>query len=137
MPRMTPAEIDVFLRKPYLASLATIRIDGSPHVAPVWHQYDGESLRVLSEPSAMKIRNIRHEPRVSVSISTDGAPSGYVQVNGTATISSEWDRELLLAMSVNYMGREAGELYDQQTYREVRFWLITVTPAKMAGWSFP
>ena len=137
MPRLPPQEIDEYLRKPYLCHLATIRPDGSPHVAPVWHHYDGAKLMVLAEPHSVKISNIRHDPRVSASIPTKSAPNGYVQVNGTATISSEWDRELLWAMSINYQGREEGERYAATTVRESEFLLITVTPTKMHGWLFP
>jgi hypothetical protein len=92
---------------------------------------------VLAEPHAVKIGNIRHDPRVSASIPTVSAPHGFVQVNGTATISSEWDRELLWAMSINYKGPEEGERYATQTFRESEFLLITVTPTKMLGWLFP
>lgn len=136
MARLTPREIGEYLRRPYLCHFATVRPDGSPHVAPVWHHYDGKNLMLLVEPHAVKVRNIRHEPRVSASIPADGPPNGFVQVNGTATISSEWPRELLWTMSINYQGREEGERYAEKTFRESEFLLITVTPTKMNGWLF-
>ena len=36
---MTTFDIEEYLRRPLLANLATVRPDGSPHVAPVWFQY--------------------------------------------------------------------------------------------------
>ena len=64
-------------------------------------------------------------------------PHGFVQVNGTAQLSDKWDRQVLWDMSINYQGEEEGNRYAEQTYREMDFVLITITPTKMAGWTFP
>ena len=136
MARMSQAEMDAYLREPNLSHLSTVGPDGSPHVAPVWHHYDGEALFMLAEPKAVKIRNIRHEPRVSIAITTTVQPYSFLQFNGVAELSDQWDKELLWAMSINYQGREEGERYAERTYRESTFTLITVTPAKMKGWAF-
>ena len=131
---MTPQEIDAFLREPHTCIIATLRPDGSPHLTPVWHHYDGENIMVLTPPDTVKVRNLRHDPRVSLCISTNRPPAGYVQVNGVATLSDEWPYELLWAMSVNYKGKEEGERYAQRVFREVSFTLVTVTPSKIIGW---
>ena len=136
MARMSQAEMDAYLREPNLSHLSTVGPDGSPHVAPVWHHYDGEALFMLAEPKAVKIRHIRHEPRVSIAITTTVQPYSFLQFNGVAKLSDQWDKELLWAMSINYQGREEGERYAERTYRESTFTLITVTPAKMKGWAF-
>ena len=132
---MTPQQIDAFLRKPYVSIIATLRQDGSPHLTPVWHQYDGETLKVLSPPNTVKVRNLRLDPRVALCVSTNNPPAGYVQVKGTATLSDDWEPRLLWAMAINYKGREEGERYAEKTYREVTFTLITITPTKLVAWS--
>lgn len=137
MPRMTAGEIGEYLELPLLSNLATLRPDGSPHVAPVWHLYDGEKLLILSEPTSVKVRNLRNDPRVGISIPRETEPHGFVQVNGTAQLSDEWDRQVLWDMSINYQGEEEGARYAEQTYRDMDFVLITITPTKMAGWTFP
>ncbi len=137
MPRMTAKEIDEFLKLPLLSNFATLRPDGSPHVAPVWHLYDGEHLLILSGPSSVKVRNLRGDPRICISIPRETEPHGFVQVNGTAQLSTEWDRQILWDMSINYQGEEEGKRYAEQTYREMEFVLIKITPDKMAGWTFP
>jgi len=136
MARMSQQEMDAYLREPNLSHLSTVGPDGSPHVAPVWHHYDGNALLMLAEPKAVKIRNIRHEPRVSVAITTTIQPYSFLQFNGVAELSDQWDKELLWAMSINYQGQEEGERYAERTYRESTFTLITVTPTKMTGWAF-
>ena len=88
-------------------------------------------IMVLAEPSTVKVRNIRRDPRVALCISTNEGVARYVQVNGTASVSDEWARELLWAMSISYMGREKGEEYAKRAYEEIDFSLITVTPSRM------
>ena len=137
MPRMTAEEIDKYLELPLLSNLATLRPDGSPHLAPVWHLYDGEKLLILSSPTSVKVQNLRGDPRIGISIPRETEPHGFVQVNGTAELSEEWDRQVLWDMSINYQGQEEGARYAEQTYRDMEFVLITVTPTKLIGWTFP
>lgn len=108
--------------------------DGSPHVTPVWHQYDGNNLIILAEESAVKIQNIRHEPRVSVSIATDTRPYKYVLINGTATLSHDNIREYVLAMAINYLGQDEGEEYTEKAVRDLDFVVITIKPTKIISW---
>ena len=56
MALMTPPEMDIYLREPNFSHLSTVGPDGAPHVAPVWHHYDGEALLVLAEPKAVAQR---------------------------------------------------------------------------------
>ena len=132
---MKPDEIGAFLREPLIADLATLRPDGSPHVAPVWFHYDGQSLKVVSEKKSVKVRNIRHDPRVSVSIPTPSEPYKYVLFDGTATVSLDEIPELTRSMAVRYMGQVQGERYAERVLQELDFCLITVTPSKILGWS--
>lgn len=131
---MTPDEIDAFLREPHICDLATVRPDGSPHVAPVWHHYDGERLIVLAEESAVKIRNIRHEPRVAASIATHSRPYVSVIVNGVATLSYSNIREYVGTMANNYLGEEEGATYTENVLRETNFVVVTIRPTKIIGW---
>ncbi len=132
---MKQDEIGPFLRQPRIADLATVRPDGSPHVAPVWYHYDGETVRVIAEASAVKLRNIEHDPRVALSIATGGAPYQYALVNGTAEVSHETPSELLRTMAISYMGRAKGERYADRVLKEMDFRLITVTPSRIVGWA--
>ena len=128
---MSPNEMDAFLREPYLAVVATLGPDGIPHLTPVWHHFDGLRFMLLCEPFTVKVRNTKRDRRVSLCISTDGESARYVHVQGTATVSDDWDPELLRTMSLKYVGADEGERHFQRTYREIRFLLITVTPSKV------
>ena len=91
---------------PLSAHLAT-SVDDRPHVAPVWYAYDDGSLWVTT--GGRKLRNLRRNPRVAVSIeSADRA--GNVDWNATllatARVVEDDDREawLLDRMDEKYRG---------------------------------
>ena len=132
---MTPEQIEDYLAMPHIADLATGRPDGSPHVAPVWFLYEDGVVKVLAETSSVKVKNLKSEPRVSVSIATDQQPYEYVIVNGVAEISEGDISEILRRISVHYQGTEEGERYAEKTLRELVLCLITIRPSKLIGWS--
>ena len=131
---MTPEQIDAYLSEPRIADLATINPDGSPHIAPVWYRYDGAVVKVFTQHTAVKLRNIRHDPRVALSIATHSEPYGYVIVSGTAAISDEGIPDEVRQMAIHYKGEAEGEAYIREALAQFTFRLITITPTKMSGW---
>ena len=124
------AKIEEFLAGPELADLVTLMPDGSPHVAPVWYKFDGGAYVVLAEPSTVKVRNIRGDARVAISIAKRDRPYGYVLVQGTAEISEGDSDPLLYELAYRYLGRSEGHEYAVRTSEQLSFVFITVTPDK-------
>ena len=85
------------------ATLVTINPDGSPQVSLVWVALqstpDGDELVTAHLAAHKKVRNVRNDPRVAVTIvSVDGAGKGmrpYLSVTGTARIVEGGAPELL------------------------------------------
>ncbi|MEJ7763051.1 MAG: pyridoxamine 5'-phosphate oxidase family protein [Thermomicrobiales bacterium] len=50
--------------------LVTTREDGRPHAAPVWFDWDGESVTIFTKPGYQKVKNIRHDSRVVLTLDT-------------------------------------------------------------------
>ncbi len=123
-------KIAEFLAGRELADLVTLMADGSPHVAPVWYKFDGDTYVVLAEPSTIKVRNIRHDPRVAVSIASHDRPYGYVLIQGKAEISEGDTDPLLFEMSYRYLGRTEGHKYAVATRQQSSFVFITITAEK-------
>ena len=48
------------------AKLAVVRADGSPHVAPVWVDLDGDDVVFMTSADTLKGKAIRRDPRVSL-----------------------------------------------------------------------
>ncbi len=51
-----------------LAHFATVMPDGSPHVAPVWIDYEDGFVLVNTAEGRAKWRNVQRDPRVSLSV---------------------------------------------------------------------
>ncbi len=73
-----PPEADGMLRKPNPAVIATLRKDGSPHTAATWYDWDGSRVLVNMDESRLRLGNIRHDPRVCMTV-MDGS-SWYRQL---------------------------------------------------------
>jgi len=77
-----------------LAHMVTLNADGSPQVSCVWIAMDGDELVMMHTAEHVKVRNLRRDPRVVVSIESEERsepgphPSFqfYLVIYGTATI---------------------------------------------------
>jgi PPOX class probable F420-dependent enzyme len=90
-----------------LAHLVTVNADGSPHVTAVWVGLDGTDIVVGKLMVDQKVRNIRRDPRVSLSIEADGDQYGmrhYLVVEGTARIEEGGAPALLKHLAQRYIG---------------------------------
>lgn len=85
-----PTVVDLLTSEPLVAHLATCR-DGRPHVAPVWYRYEDETIEILT--SGQKLTNIRHNPRVAMSVqkASGGSPEWMVTLRGRAHIIKDED----------------------------------------------
>jgi PPOX class probable F420-dependent enzyme len=81
-------EMLTFLSEYHLASLTTLRADGSPHVVPVGFSYDPELrvVRVITFPSSVKYKNAMRGGRAVVS-QVDGGR--WLSLEGTVTAVSD------------------------------------------------
>lgn len=87
MAAMTLEQRDAFLREPRIAKLVTLYADGSPTVVPVWFEWDGELARLFTLDTSEKVRRIRRDPRVCLSVEEPtGVAEAWVTIEGTAAI---------------------------------------------------
>lgn len=68
------------------ARLAYNWFDGSPRVVPIWFHWNGEELVVASPPRAPKLKALRNDPRVALTIDANGYPYPVLLVRGTAKV---------------------------------------------------
>jgi PPOX class probable F420-dependent enzyme len=90
-----------------LAHLVTVNADGSPHVTIVWVGLDGGDIVIGKLAVDQKVRNIRRDPRVSLSIEADGEQYGmqhYLVVEGTARVTEGGAPALLKDLAQRYIG---------------------------------
>ncbi|MDQ3874177.1 MAG: PPOX class F420-dependent oxidoreductase [Actinomycetota bacterium] len=94
-----------------LAHLVTINPDGSPQVSCIWVGLDGEE--IVSghlQPDQQKLRNIRRDPRVVLSLEgSEIQPPGlkqYLVVHGRARIEEGGAPQLLQRLAKTYLGAD-------------------------------
>jgi PPOX class probable F420-dependent enzyme len=112
---MTPDEARAFLKDQHNAVLATFRRDGRPQLSVVGATVDEQGRVIIStRQTAIKTKNLRRDPRVSVIVMSPGFYGDWAQVEGTAEIVEQPEAIELL---VDYYRRMAGEHDDWDDYR--------------------
>ena len=122
-PSLTPTQIE-FVRENILATLTTLRADGSPHVVPVGFTYDLDQnlVRVITFAKSMKARHAAQGGRAVVSQVDRGR---WITIEGTVRLRTEAD---VVAQAVEaYAGR-----YRQTKVREDRV-VIEIMIDKVMG----
>ncbi|MFJ4005069.1 PPOX class F420-dependent oxidoreductase [Streptomyces sp. NPDC090023] len=91
--------------------LATVRADGSPHIAPIWFLLDGDELVFNTGEETVKGRNLARDPRVALCVDDDQPPFSFVVLNGQARLSEDLDdiRRWATRIAARYMGEDRAE----------------------------
>lgn len=102
---------------PHTGKLATVRVDGSPHVAPIWFAVDTDgSLVFNTNEASLKGRTLRRDPRAALCVDDERPPFSFVTVTGTVEISEDPDDLLRWATIIGgrYMGADRAEEYGKR-----------------------
>ena len=86
----------------------TLNPDGSPQVSIVWVGLDGEEIVSAHLAERQKVRNIRRDPRVSISLEAgthnERGLVEYLVLHGSARITEGGASELLQQLAHVYLG---------------------------------
>lgn len=89
-----PNSARAVLEGPALAHLVTLEPDGRPQVSIVWIGLDGDELVAAHLPEHRKVRNIRRDPRVALSVEAgtrnELGLGEYIVIQGRARITRRW-----------------------------------------------
>jgi PPOX class probable F420-dependent enzyme len=91
------------------AVLATINPDGGPHTSVMWVGRDGNDLLFSTVEGRVKHRNMRRDPRVSVTVIDSADPENYVELRGRVSMSPDVGRALDTQLSWKYDGKDPGQ----------------------------
>lgn len=126
-----PQDYRDLFTKPAFAHLATLMVDGTPQVTPVWCDLQDGLVIINSAKGRQKDKNLRRDPRVGLAIQDPANPYRYLQVRGTVVEITEQgadahiDRMAKKYLNLDkYPGRQPGEvrvLYKIRPDR-VQFW---------------
>ena len=114
--------------------LALARADGSPHVAPVWVDLDGDELVLMTSADTIKGKSILRDGRVALCFDDERPPFSFVTIAGTTTTSTDPDELLRWAtrIAARYMGEEQAEAYGRRNAVPPEM-VVRVTPTKITA----
>lgn len=112
------------------AGVATIGPDGAPQNSVVWIKREGDTVLFSSIDARQKVRNLRRDPRISVSVYDLANPYNSVEIRGTAEIVPDEAKRLPFELSHKYLGIDPPAEKDD----EVRV-IIRVVPRKIVRFS--
>jgi PPOX class probable F420-dependent enzyme len=111
-----------------------VRVDGSPHVAAIWFDLDGDTLVFTTGEMTVKGRNMRRDGRVSLCIDEEEPPFHFVVIEGAADLAAGSADLLNWATRIGgrYMGAVRADEYGRRNAVEGEL-LVRVTPQKVVA----
>jgi hypothetical protein len=118
----------------HTAKVAVVKADGSPHVAPVWIDLDGDDVVFMTSSETLKGKAILRDARVSICVDDEHPPFSFVTINGTARTSTDPDDLLHWATRIagRYMGPDLAEAYGRRNGVPPEM-VVRVTPTKVVA----
>jgi PPOX class probable F420-dependent enzyme len=117
-----------------LIHLVTVNTDGSPQISCVWAGLDGDDLLVASLDDRQKLRNVRRNPRVALSLQADKKDGiglqHYLVIHGTARVEDGGAPQLLQKLAFRYIGE--GVKFPAMPNPPPGF-IMRITPDRIAG----
>jgi PPOX class probable F420-dependent enzyme len=91
-PRALPADVEAFLSERHLATLTTLRPDGTPHVVAVGFTWDPEQalVRVITNGTSRKVAHVRAGSPRAVVAQVDRAR--WLSLEGVPVVSDDPER---------------------------------------------
>jgi PPOX class probable F420-dependent enzyme len=136
MATLSKAELDRFLeRSDIIATLASLDETKAPYQVPVWYEWDGQYLWIVTKPRAHYVTHLLRDPRVAVSIARAKLPYVRVLIQGTAKLlptDLEW-LPMGHRMARRYLGKTRGTAYIEKTKHWKRVY-IRVKPTAILSW---
>jgi PPOX class probable F420-dependent enzyme len=91
-----------------VAHVVTIDEDGRPQITAAWVGIDGDEIVLATLPDQRKLRNLRRDPRIALSVSSTTTNEWglleYLVVYGTARVTEGGAAEILQSLAYTYIG---------------------------------
>ena len=134
MSELSEQEIAELFAEFSVAHLCTVRPDGRPHVAPVSYMVEGDKAFVATPEGTVKLRNVRKNPKVSLSVATEPSPARYVVLEGDATVTKDSAARVLENVSIRNYGSEAGPAVAKEWLAAGVVMVIEIQVNKVLSW---
>ena len=88
------------------AVLATLNPDGGPHTSVIWVARDGDTVLFTTHTRRRKARNLRRDPRASLTVFAADDPYRTADIRGTVELVPDPDRTLSIELTRRYLGQD-------------------------------
>ena len=129
----TLARIEPMLTAEPTVWLSTVRPDGLPHIVPTWFWWDGDAVVVFSKPNAVKVRNLRANPRLMFALGRPDEDFSVGLIEAEATLVSG-RADIPDAFFVKYADQLRDGGLDPATFRETYTQAIRIAPTRFLAW---
>jgi PPOX class probable F420-dependent enzyme len=151
MTAMSDSQREKFLARARIATLTYIGKDGAPMGVPVWFEWNGRVIHIVTPKTSPKVKYLRQDPRVCVIAGNNmEEPEGWVAMHGEVRIvdkSQDWHVEFGARLQPRYWAltkdpavnarREAIRAAYREGQGAMDCYLLELAPSKIvARWEF-
>lgn len=96
--------------------LGYVAADGRPLIAPIWFVVHGDELWFNTGDTTAKAKAIARDPRLVLCVDVEAPPYAFVQVQGVATVSEDFEELITSATEIGgrYMGADRAEEFGKR-----------------------
>jgi PPOX class probable F420-dependent enzyme len=129
-------ELGDLLERPFNATLATYRRDGSVLLSPVWHEWRDGGFSIFTGEDDVKVRHIERQGRAAVVVSDNESPLRGIEVSGSPTIvrDPQFARETIHRIVTRYLGERRAQIYIDRAGGDTV--VIRLVPGRLRTWDF-
>jgi PPOX class probable F420-dependent enzyme len=123
-----------------LATVGTIKQDGSPNAVPVWFLWEEDEAKfvIMAHPASRWIADLERDPRITVVVAEQLPPNSTVIARGRAGLrhpSKSESLPTLERLTRRYLTPERAGPYIEDA-ADTETVIVTVTPGSLTTWAF-
>jgi PPOX class probable F420-dependent enzyme len=128
--KLTQKQIALLTDGKNFASVGTLMPDGSPQVTPVWIDWDGSHVVFNTEEKRAKVRNLKRDPRLTVTVLNEANPYEYVEIRGRVVdMTTDGAAAHIDKMAKKYLGQDKYPLNQPGDVRVI----VKIEPERVSG----
>jgi len=131
---LTVEDLGNLLDQPVVAVLATLRMDGSVLLSPVYFEWREGGFNIWVEQQNVKARHLRRDARATILVAESDPPLRAVEVRGQARFIEAGVSETALRIVTRYEGPDDGAA-DVEALRSADV-IIRIEPSDIRVWDY-
>ncbi len=133
---LSVAELGDLLERPFNATLATYRRDGTVLLSPVWHEWRDGGFSIVTGVGDVKLRHIEQHGQAAAVVADNDPPFRGVEVSGVPQIvrDSQAAHEAFRRIAFRYLGPERAKAYLDSFVGPMV--VIRLVPGRLRTWDF-